>query len=235
MRTFLIIILLFSILQARNIELSKNMLNSSRLDSKNLQMLQDKDIDLKAKENFYSCLENDSKSCEKLVLSGTLSIEDCEKLACLGIAQIYVKAGYLQDSIAFYEKACGADILQACFEIGDILEHLGDFKGAMMRYNLSCHFGYLPSCRAMAGLYMRGAGVKVSELKARRILNDSCLNGDALSCFELGGMFRGSNRLKAMEFYARGCNLGESSACKEFKLLNSADFNVRLEDYVKDK
>ncbi|MWV61642.1 hypothetical protein DCO58_08475 [Helicobacter saguini] len=186
------------------------------------------------KEQFYACVENDVRACENLANSDILSVDECEKMACLGVAQIFVKAGKLQDSIAYYEKACGADILQACFELGNVMEHLGDFKGAMMRYNLGCHFGYLSACRAMGLMYADGVGVKANEPKARRILNDSCLNGDAASCFELGKMYRANNRLKAMQLFKRGCELGESSSCKEFKLLDSANFNVRIEDYVKD-
>lgn len=200
-------------------------------------------------EQFYSCAENDESACEGLLNNGILSVDECEKHTCLIIAQIYVKAGKFLESIPYYEKACGADILQACFELGATFEHLGKSKNALMKYQNSCHFGYLQSCYAMAMMYKNGVDSVDSKkfieskiakniTKATRILNEACLNNHAKSCYTLGMMYRNgdglqANRLKAKDLFERGCNLSDSHSCKEYKILNSANFNLLLEDYVK--
>ncbi|WP_267893000.1 hypothetical protein [Helicobacter trogontum] len=41
-----------------------------------------------------------------------------------------------------------------------------------------------------------------------------------------------ADRLKAKEFFKKACDLGMEPGCKEYKIINAADFSITIPDHL---
>ncbi len=98
----------------------------------------------------------------------------------------------------------------------------------------------MPSCYNLAMLYVNGLGVKADIKKANRIFFEACANDEEQSCYNLAisykeGIGLKADRLKAKEFFKKACDLGMELGCKEYKIINAADFSITIHDHLKQQ
>ena len=204
-----------------------------------LDSMYDYDNPSEIKELLYSCLDENKESCEKIIAHGLPEIASCNpKSSCIVIAKIYTIARKFETAQGYYEKSCKERDLESCFELALNYEEMGKYKRASGIYEDGCYFGFLPSCCNLGILYLNGRGVKENVLKANRIFSDACIEGDAQSCFNLAISHRigkgvKADRLRAIKLFSRACELGLNEGCKEAKILESADFNLTIDDHIK--
>ncbi len=195
---------------------------------------------LTTKELFYSCLEEDKKSCEYLIDNELQSVEECdEKSTCIAIAHIYNIARQYNNAMPYLQKSCNYNIMEACFELAYNHELVKQYLKAKKIYESSCEYGFMPSCYNLAMLYVNGHGVEVDNKKANGIFFMACSNDDEQSCYNLAVSYKNgygfkADRLQAKKFFKKACDLGMQSGCNEYKIIDSADFSITIKQHIND-
>lgn len=198
-------------------------------------------VDLNEKELIYACLDGAEESCVILIEDGLPSVEECnEEGGCILIAHIYMNANLHQYAIAYLKKSCYANILEACFEAALNHEKLESYTQAYNMYKRSCDKGFMASCYNLAMLYVNGLGVANDIQKANRIFFEACVNDEEQSCYNLAISYKDgigvkADRLKAKEFFKKACDLGMEPGCKEYKIINAADFSITIPDHLEQQ
>mmetsp|Transcript_31953 Transcript_31953/g.63288 ORF Transcript_31953/g.63288 Transcript_31953/m.63288 type:complete len:279 (+) Transcript_31953:195-1031(+) len=96
----------------------------------------------------------------------------------------------------------------------------------------ACGGEHTPSCYHLAMLKLEGKGVKRDTATAIDLLGRACMDSEAMSCFQLGGMLLRRPRIpgtgekgdvddlkiprdpkRAVELLEKGCNMGHAPAC----------------------
>lgn len=193
------------------------------------------------KELIYACLDENKRACDTLISSDLPSVDECnEDTSCIVIAHIYMNAKKHENAIPYLKKSCYFGILEACFEYGLSYEIIGDYTQANAIYKRSCNQGFMSSCYNLAMLYVNGLGVKANIQKANRIFFEACINNEEQSCYNLAISYKDgigvkADRLKARDFFKKACDLGMELGCKEYKIINAADFSITIKDHLKQQ
>lgn len=190
------------------------------------------------KELIYTCLDGDKQACEVLVENDLPNLDECsESAGCIVIAHIYINVNKYESAIPYLKKSCYFGIQEACFEYGLSYEILGNYEQAHAIYKRSCNQGFMSSCYNLAMLYVNGLGVKANMQKANRIFFEACANNEEQSCYNLAISYRHgvgikADRLQAKHFFKKACNLGMELGCREYKIIEAADFSITTKDHL---
>lgn len=196
---------------------------------------------LNEKELIYACLDGDKNACVRIIDDDLPSVDECNaERGCILIAHIYMNASLHEYAIPYLKKSCHANVIEACFESALNYEILENYTQAYNTYKQSCDKGFMPSCYNLAMLYVNGLGVKADIKKANRIFFEACANNEEQSCYNLAisykeGIGLKADRLKAKEFFKKACDLGMELGCKEYKIINAADFSITIKDHLKQQ
>ncbi len=194
---------------------------------------------LNDKELIYACLDKNKDACLLLIDGALPSVIECsEQASCIIIAHIYMTADMHENALPYLKKSCYFGIMEACFEHALSHEILGEYTQAHNIYKQSCDRGFMPSCYNLAMLYVNGLGVQTNMQKANRIFFEACANNEEQSCYNLAisyryGMGLKADRLRAKDFFKRACDLGMELGCKEYDIINAADFSITVQDHLK--
>ncbi len=133
-----------------------------------------------------------------------------------------------KQAMAYFERACGLDDLEGCFNIGDLAVRTGDYPRARTAFAHACGKGEGVACARGADLVERGlggakdpAGSLPMFRRAMELLAPSCpASGlaDGTACFMVGYIHehgKGSARdaARALAAYRTGCTAGSGDAC----------------------
>lgn len=199
----------------------------------------DESPEFNQKELLYACLDEDKKACDVLIGSDLPNVDECsEHASCIVVAHIYMNAGRNEPAIPYLEKSCHFDIPEACFEYGLNCEVIKDYTRAYSIYKMSCNQGFMPSCYNLAMLYVNGLGVQKNIKKANRIFFEACANNEGQSCYNIAVSYKNgvevkADRLRARDFFKKACDLGVEVGCKEYEIINAADFSITIKDHLK--
>lgn len=194
---------------------------------------------LNHKELLYICLDGDESACHALIEDSLPDVAECnEQASCIVIAHIYMNANQHEYALPYLQKSCQYGIKEACFEYALCHEVLGAYTNAFDSYKQSCDKGFMPSCYNLAMLYTQGLGVAQNIEKANRIFFETCANNEEQSCYNIAisykhGIGVKADRLQAKHFFQKACELGMELGCKEYNIINAADFSITIDDHLK--
>lgn len=209
-----------------------SLLHSKAIDMANI------DNSFNQKELVYACLDEDMQACNTLIDNDLPNVDECsERASCIVIAHIYMNVKKYENAIPYLKKSCYFGIPEACFEYGLNYEIIRDYTQAHAVYKRSCNQGFMPSCYNLAMLYVNGLGVKANIQKANRIFFEACANNEEQSCYNLAisyknGMGVKADRIQAKNFFKKACDLGMELGCKEYEIINAADFSITIKDHL---
>lgn len=130
----------------------------------------------------------------------------------------------------FFEKSCDSGNVEACKNLGE-LYYWGrgieqDREKSKPFFEKACNKKDGEACRSLGVIYGRfyegGGG---DYFTANKYFEKSCEYKHALGCVSLGYSYYAGKGVRqnletAVEFYGKGCDLGEQDGCKRYKETN---------------
>jgi TPR repeat protein len=164
------------------------------------------------------------------------SFADCDAQCQRGDAPSCDQAGYLMATgaagpvddaraNALFEKACNADVMNACVNLGlrQLLGTSAKMASArgLLPLDRACKSGEARGCSIVGdALFVGLAGVPKDPPRALKYYARGCDGGDTGACTNLGVLYLGAggadvpiDRRKALELSTRACFGGDSTAC----------------------
>ena len=162
-----------------------------------------------------------------------------EQACNLGAAKGCSSLGYMYESghsgsnlkkaSEFYERACvngdasGCESLAMLYENGKGVSE--DMQKAVDYYDRACSGGASSSCAHLGLLYEQDDNIEYAVI----YYQNSCDAGGASECVRLGTMYYtggavAQNEERAIQFFKKACELGETTGCKNYEKINTSYF-----------
>ena len=119
--------------------------------------------------------------------------------------------------IEVLDVSCLQEQQKSCVALGVFYKEDGREAEGFQFFEQACTAGDAEGCHWKSKALLEGLGVAKDEDVALTLLKQSCGDGFALSCFELGMYFadEGQQDLKRFTDYLdRGCSLGHKRSCR---------------------
>lgn len=154
-----------------------------------------------------ACKNNDSSSCIRLgsiyttIKDSSTAVKFYEKACFMGISDMctkvlkaYKKQKNNKKIIAISEYVCKLGDGAICQEMGYMYKEKNKIKKAIPFFHKACMEGFSESCIVLAEMYIQGSIVGKDLLKATKLYEQACNNGNDLICKKLS-IFRQKKHL----------------------------------------
>lgn len=128
----------------------------------------------------------------------------------------------------YYKKACSKKMGKACFALGSLCYNKKICSASAKNYyDKSCVLGYGKGCQALGESIAETTGNKVSS-STFSAYKKGCIANFPESCaliasmYTLGGEGIPKNKIKALKYFNKACNLGHTSSCTTAILLQAS-------------
>jgi hypothetical protein len=139
-----------------------------------------------------------------------------------GIGDFQLARGDAKTAVSFHRSACAAKSYASCFRLavaymrGDGVPK--DGKQMVALFEKACVGGLMRGCSALGLTYFKGeVSIKKNVKKAKAYWGKACDEGHALSCRDLGHLYKQAKKHRqALRYYAKACAKPDASGCNSF-------------------
>jgi TPR repeat protein len=142
-----------------------------------------------------------------------IGCEDKNGASCMALARAADKAHDPQGALDALDRACSANLADACAEAGDrwLRPETRDVARALPALERGCGAGSARACARLARVYEDGDGTAPSVSLAADLRDKACANGDGKSCRRLASVVEDEARAAAL--LKKGCADGDARSC----------------------